>query len=37
MLKTTTERKKLKTVGHITVFMDNYPRHGQIGDNDPLL
>ena len=28
MLKTTTERKKLKPIGHITPFMDDYLRNG---------
>ena len=36
MLKITTERKKLKAMGHITLFMDHTPRNGLMGDTDPL-
>ena len=27
----------LKTMGHITLFMDHYPRNGYMGDTDPTL
>ena len=37
MLKIATKRKKLKTMGHIALFMDHYPRNGQMGDTVPLL
>ena len=37
ILKTTIERKKLKTIGHITPLMSQYSSNGQIGDTDPLL
>ena len=37
MLKIATEGKKLKTMGHVTLFMDHYPRNGQMGDTDCLL
>ena len=30
MLKTNTERKNLKTMGHVTPFRDDYPRNGWI-------
>ena len=36
MLKITPERKKLKAMGHITLFMDHSPRNGLMGDTDPL-
>ena len=37
MLKIATERKKLKTMGHMTLVMDYYLRNGQMGDTDPPL
>ena len=37
MLKINIKRKKLKTMGHITPFMNHYPRNGLMGDTDLLL
>ena len=37
MLKIAPKRKKLKAMGHITLFMNHYPRNGKMGDADPLF
>ena len=36
-VKIATKRKNLKTMGHRTLFMDHYPRNGQMRDTDPLF
>ena len=37
MLKISIKRKELKTMGHKTLFNDDYIRNGQKGDPDSLL
>ena len=37
ILKIVTERRNFKTMGHITVSIDNYSMDGYLGDPDLLL